>query len=93
MGGRPVLTLNVVGFPRGSDVTPMSMPAEILCGGDRLVLTKPIGTGIVTTAMKGGTAGEEAARAAVESMASLNRAAAAIGELIAGAEGRIEVVP
>jgi selenide,water dikinase len=125
MGGRPVLALNVVGFPRKSDVAPMSMLAEILRGGaekareagidivgghtvddkepkyglcvtgfvhpkeywanvggsagDRLVLTKPIGTGIVTTALKSGTASEEAARKAIETMATLNREAAKVG--------------
>ncbi|GAB4364625.1 MAG: selenide, water dikinase SelD [Deltaproteobacteria bacterium] len=122
MGGRPVLALNVVGYPRASDEAPLSALAEILRGGaekareagidivgghtvddrepkyglcvtgfvhpkeywanrggragDRLVLTKPIGTGIVTTAIKAGLAGEEAAKAAVETMATLNRAAA-----------------
>jgi selenide,water dikinase len=46
--------------------------------GDRLVLTKPIGTGIVTTAMKAGTAGEEPVRAAVQTMATLNRVGAEV---------------
>ena len=44
--------------------------------GDRLVLTKPIGTGIVSTAIKAGAAVPEAIAAAVTSMATLNRAAA-----------------
>lgn len=44
--------------------------------GDRLVLTKPIGTGVVATALKAGAAPVEAVDAAVESMATLNRAAA-----------------
>ena len=44
--------------------------------GDRLVLTKPIGTGIVSTAIKHGTAPDGAAEAAVESMMRLNAAAA-----------------
>jgi selenide, water dikinase len=42
--------------------------------GDRLVLTKRIGTGIISTAVKSNAASEEATRAAVESMATLNRA-------------------
>ena len=45
--------------------------------GDALVLTKPIGTGIVTTAIKRGDAPEDAVRAAVESMTALNDGAAA----------------
>lgn len=41
--------------------------------GDVLVLTKPIGTGVVTTALKYGALDDEAAAAAVESMTMLNR--------------------
>jgi selenide, water dikinase len=44
--------------------------------GDVLLLTKPIGTGIVTTAMKYGRAPHPLAEAAIASMATLNRAAA-----------------
>ena len=44
--------------------------------GDVLVLTKPLGTGIIATAMKFERAPREAAEAAVRSMTSLNRAAA-----------------
>jgi selenide,water dikinase len=44
--------------------------------GDALVLTKPIGTGIIGTAMKQGLEDAESARAVIESMATLNRAAA-----------------
>lgn len=44
--------------------------------GDVLVLTKPLGTGIVNTAFKGGLADEEVYRAAVENMAALNKDAA-----------------
>jgi selenide, water dikinase len=44
--------------------------------GDRLVLTKPLGTGIITTAIKAGRAGEEVVRTAVRHMKTLNRAAA-----------------
>ena len=42
--------------------------------GDVLVLTKPIGTGIVTTALKNGKAVDGSLDAAVDSMLSLNRA-------------------
>jgi selenide,water dikinase len=44
--------------------------------GDALVLTKPIGTGIVSTAIKQATAPAAAVEAAVRTMATLNRAAA-----------------
>ena len=44
--------------------------------GDRLILTKALGTGIVATAIKFGRSTERATTAAVESMLSLNLAAA-----------------
>lgn len=44
--------------------------------GDRLVLTKPIGTGVIATAIKADAADPAAMRAAVESMTTLNRGAA-----------------
>jgi selenide,water dikinase len=43
--------------------------------GDALVLTKRIGTGVISTALKRGTAKESDVRASVESMLTLNRAA------------------
>ena len=43
--------------------------------GDALVLTKPIGIGIITTAIKRDAAPPEAVREAVAAMAALNRAA------------------
>ena len=43
--------------------------------GDALVLTKPLGTGVVGTALKRGLENETTARAVIESMASLNRGA------------------
>ncbi len=44
--------------------------------GDALILTKPLGVGIIATALKRGVAGREAAMRAVEVMSELNRAAA-----------------
>ncbi len=44
--------------------------------GDRLVLTKPLGTGIVHTAMKAGLASPAAVDAMVRAMLTLNRGAA-----------------
>ncbi len=51
-----------------------------LVGGEFLVLTKPLGTGILTTAMTRGVAGSSASAATLASMAELNRVA---GEAIA----------
>lgn len=44
--------------------------------GDALVLTKPIGTGVIGTALKRGLEDEDSAQSVIESMATLNRAAA-----------------
>jgi selenide,water dikinase len=44
--------------------------------GDRLILTKPIGTGVVGTAVKNGRAPEALAAQAIEIMRTLNKAAA-----------------
>jgi selenide, water dikinase len=44
--------------------------------GDALVLTKPLGTGIIGTALKRGLETADSARPVIESMATLNRAAA-----------------
>jgi selenium donor protein len=41
--------------------------------GDALLLTKPLGTGVITTALKNNAAREEWVAAAVENMARLNR--------------------
>jgi len=43
------------------------------CPGDVLVLTKPLGTGVVGTALKRGLLDEDSAREVIESMAALNR--------------------
>ena len=118
MGGRPLLAMNIVGFPRD---LPTELLAEILKGGaakateagvlvvgghtvddqepkygmavtglvkpgsqvtnagarpgDVLVLTKPIGTGIITTAAKQGVAPAEVVDQAVEHMSTLNEEA------------------
>lgn len=44
--------------------------------GDKLILTKPLGTGVISTALKKGAAGEEEVKAMTESMAELNKTAA-----------------
>ena len=116
MGGKPLLALNIVGFPN-------SLPKEILGNilqggyakaqeasclivgghtvddeepkygmavvgtvtpgqqvtnagakpGDQLVLTKPLGTGIITTATKQGVVSGEVLQRAVDTMATLNQ--------------------
>ena len=43
--------------------------------GDHLVLTKPLGTGVISTALKAGEAAPEAVAAITEQMATTNRAA------------------
>jgi selenide,water dikinase len=67
----------------GLSVTGIVHPAKILTNakarpGDWLVLTKPLGTGIVSTALKGGMASEEAVRKSVGSMMALNRRASEV---------------
>jgi len=46
--------------------------------GDALVLTKALGTGIISTALKKGKASRESINAAVQSMTTLNAAASAV---------------
>jgi selenide,water dikinase len=67
----------------GLSVTGFIHPARVLTKknlrpGDRLVLTKPIGTGIVNTAIKAGMAPAELTERVTRLMAALNREAAAI---------------
>ena len=120
MGGRPLLCLNLVGWPRetlslellarvldggaavaaqagamiggghtiddhepkyGMAVVGLVEPDRVITNaaaqpGDLLVLTKPIGTGVIATAIKRDAASPAAAAAAIESMAALNRDAA-----------------
>ena len=118
MGGRPVVALNIVGFPASLD---KDILGEVMRGGyskaneagcliagghtvddpepkyglsvvglvepgkqvsnagakpgDALVLTKPLGTGIITTAAKQGTVEPDVMQGAVKTMSTLNRAA------------------
>ena len=118
MGGRPLVALNVVGFPAalagemlgdvlrggydkaaeanclivgghtvddnepkyGLSVVGLVEPGRHVTNagarpGDVLVLTKPLGTGIVATGCKAGVAPPGSVEIAVETMATLNRAA------------------
>lgn len=65
----------------GLSVTGVIHPSQILRRnspriGDKIILTKPIGTGIVSTAIKGGVADVKAIELVVRSMTTLNRKAA-----------------
>lgn len=66
--------LSVTGFIHPKDVLIKSR----LIPGDHLVLTKPLGTGIINTAVKGGLAGPEVVEKVTRLMAALNRQAAEI---------------
>ena len=120
MGGRPVSSLSIVGFPEKSDPAILE---QIICGGlakmseakcsvigghsirnedmlfgyavtgiidprrvwrnvgaqagDSLLFTKPLGTGVITTALKKDRATPESLTAATAAMTTLNRGAAA----------------
>lgn len=70
----------------GLSVTGIAKPTEILTNsgaqvGDSLVLTKPIGAGLITTAAKKDAAPADVIEAAAEVMATLNKSAA---EALAG---------
>ncbi len=120
MGGRPVSSLSIVGFPEKGDpaileqiirgglakmnearcsvigghsirnedmlfgyaVTGLINPQRVWRNvgareGDVLLFTKPLGTGVITTALKKDRATEESLAAAVSAMTTLNRPAAA----------------
>jgi selenide,water dikinase len=58
--------------------------------GDRLFLTKPLGTGVITTALKMQRAAPEHVREAVASMLRLNRQAARIAQAV-GVRGATDI--
>lgn len=72
----PIYGLSVTGLvdPRRLITNARARP------GDWLVLTKPLGTGIVTTGIKRGLASEGAARRAIASMSRLNDVGAEVAE-------------
>ena len=119
MGGRPISSLSIVGFPEKGDpeilaqilqgglakmmeakctvigghsvrnedvlfgyaVTGVVNPKRVwknvgARAGDALLFTKPLGTGVISTAIKNGRAQTESVSAAIRSMSTLNRAAA-----------------
>jgi selenide,water dikinase len=67
----------------GLAVTGLIHPNEVITNtgavvGDRVILTKPLGTGIINTAQKGEMASPEVVQGAAEIMATLNRKAAEV---------------
>jgi selenide,water dikinase len=66
--------LSVTGFVHPERV----LTKKNLQSGDRLILTKPIGTGIINTAIKGGLVSPEVTETVSRLMATLNRDAAQI---------------
>jgi selenide,water dikinase len=67
----------------GLSVTGLVHPDRVLTNqgarpGDHLILTKPLGTGIIATAVKAGEASPEAQEQAIASMMALNRRTAEI---------------
>ena len=87
--GAPILGGHSIDDPEpkyGMAVTGLVHPDRVLRNvgarpGDRLLLTKPLGSGIVTTGIKRGVAAPELVEAAVRVMAALNRRG---GEILAG---------
>ena len=69
MDEEPKYGLSVTGLVHPNEIWKNSGAKE----GDVLILTKPLGTGIITTAAKVGVAGETALNAAVCSMSSLHK--------------------
>lgn len=79
----------------GLAVTGVVDPARLITNagagpGDDLVLTKPLGTGIITTALKTGLAGEKEVKEAVRTMKELNRPAAEAMQEV-GAKGATDI--
>jgi selenide,water dikinase len=68
----PKYGLAVTGLVRTDELMTNAAAHE----GDRLVLTKPIGTGVISTAIKAGTCPTDVSSAAIASMVELNAAAA-----------------
>ena len=69
----------------GLSVTGVVHPAKVVTNGglrpgQKLILTKPLGTGVIATALKAGLASAEAVEQAVSLMTLLNRGAAEVME-------------
>lgn len=71
----------------GLSVTGVIHPSRVLFNtgcqpGDKLILTKPLGVGIINTAVKGQEASQESVDAAVRSMTTLNKTAALLMQTV-----------
>ena len=67
----------------GLSVTGTIHPEKVIANkgarvGDNLILTKPLGTGIINTALKGGMADESSVARSIECMRSLNKRASEV---------------
>ncbi len=95
--GIPILGGHSIQSPEpkyGMAVTGVVHPKRILTNaggrpGDVLVLTKPIGTGIATTALKRGLASKDLVKRVTKQMATLNKAA---GEIFASRRFRVNAL-
>lgn len=80
----------------GYAVTGVIDPAQVktnarAVAGDVLILTKPIGTGVITTALKQSKANQAWVDAAVKSMTTLNRTAAEIAAKFSGVHAMTDI--
>ena len=80
----------------GYAVTGVIDPAKVKTNasarpGDELILTKPIGTGVITTALKQGKSEQAWVDAAVQSMTTLNRTAANLAVACAGVHAMTDI--
>ena len=80
----------------GYAVTGLINPAQVKTNarampGDMLILTKPIGTGVLSTALKQGKAELAWIQAAVKSMTTLNNTAATIASLCRGVHAMTDI--
>jgi len=80
----------------GYAVTGLIDPAQVktnasAVAGDTLILTKPIGTGVITTALKQGKAESPWVDAAIKSMTTLNSTAAGTAAQFAGVHAMTDI--
>lgn len=83
----PKYGLCVTGLAHPDDITPKGGARP----GDILILTKPLGTGIITTAFRREVAREDDYNAAVQSMLRLNRRAAELARQVGGIHGATDI--
>ncbi|MEW5702364.1 MAG: selenide, water dikinase SelD [Candidatus Zixiibacteriota bacterium] len=79
--------LSVTGIVRDADIK-TNAAARV---GDLLILTKPLGTGIVVTGLRGGLITEVEARPVLEAMAELNHTACAVMLAFGGVHGVTDI--